>query len=179
MKPHTQKVRLEAVRLHTEEQRSKSEISRQLGVSYTTISTWLKRYKETGKQGLVPNYSDCGKVPVYPQSIIDKAIAYKMNHPDWGAGFILVKLETDIPNTPLPSERRLQQIFKSKNLQPIKSKPPRGKAKWAKKAFDRVQVDAKERLKTADGQDCCYLNFTDEATGSVLGAFVFSLCTNM
>ena len=106
-------------------------------------------------------------------------MAYKENHPNWGAGFILVKLETDIPNTALPSERRLQQIFKSKNLQPKKSKPPRGKAKWAKKAFDRVQVDAKERLKTADGQDCCYLNFTDEATGSVLDAFVFSLCPNM
>jgi len=179
MKPHSQKIRIEAVRLHREEQQSKSEISRQLGVSYKTISTWLKRYKEAGKQGLLPNYSDCGKQPIYSPAIIDKAITYKGHHLEWGAGFILVKLRGDFPNTDLPSERRLQQIFRSKKLQAKKSKPPRGKAKWAKKAFDRVQVDAKERLKTADGKDCCYLNFTDEATGSVLDAFVFPLCSNL
>ncbi|MBK9015301.1 MAG: hypothetical protein IPM82_15270 [Saprospiraceae bacterium] len=49
--------------------------------------------------------------------------------------------------------------------------PPVG-ADWATQAFERVQVDAKERLRTKDGKACCYLNFIDEY-GAELDAFVF------
>lgn len=178
MKPHNQQTRMEAVRLFREEGISKAEISRKLNVSYDSTRSWIKRYEEFGEKGLVPDYSACGRCPRFSQKVIQRALKYKDKHKEWGAPFILVKLEDDFPGEVLPGPRRLQQIFKKEGLQPQRTRLPRGKASWAERPFDRVQVDAKERLKTADGKDCCYLNFTDEHTGSDLDAFVFPLCPN-
>jgi hypothetical protein len=69
----------------------------------------------------------------------------------------------------------LQNYFQKYGVQPKKNKLPKTKGEWAKAPFGRVQVDAKECLTTRDGQSCCYLNFTDEYTGSELDAFVFPL----
>lgn len=178
MKPHNQQLRLEAIRLHQQDI-SIREISRRLGVSTTTISTWVKLYKTYGEKGLKPNYSSNGRSPSFPQAIIKKAIEYKSKHPQWGAPFILIKLEDDFPNEKLPSARWLQKIFHKKELQPKRTILPKGNAGWVSTVFARVQVDAKERLKTADGQNCCYLNFTDEYTGSELDAFLFPLRSNL
>lgn len=179
MQPHNQKVRSEAIRLVKEEKKSMLNVSQQLGVSYTSVRSWVKRYGTLGEKGLLPNYSNNGPVCRFSEQIIEKAIWYKEQHSKWGAPFILIKLEDDFPKQALPSARRLQQIFKEKDLQPKRCRLPKSKGSWATQAFDRVQVDAKERLKTADGQDCCYLNFTDEYTGSELDAFVFPLCSNL
>lgn len=178
MVPHSQQTRLEAVQLHLKEGLSRREVSRRLGVSLTSIRTWIDRYKDSGEAGLIPNYSACGQKPQFSEQIINKAIQYKSDHPAWGAGFIIIKLEDDFPAQDLPGARRLQQIFRQKELQPKRTRLPKAKKQWAKRAFDTVQVDAKERLKTKDGKACCYLNFTDEYTGSVLDAFVFPLCPN-
>jgi transposase len=175
MKAHTQQTRLEAIRLYAEENKSLSWIREELNISYTSLRSWIKRYKSKGEQGLLPNYSACGRSREFSQEVVQRAVDYKKEHEDWGAPFILLKLEDDFARQPLPSVRRLQQIFQQLELQPKKDNLPKGDGKWAKHAFDRVQVDAKERLKTADGQDCCYLNFTDEYTGSVLDAFLFPL----
>lgn len=178
MKPHPQQLRLLAVKLHSEEGLSIREISRRLSVSVPTISEWLDKYKGEGVQGLSTRYHLSGRCVGFNNSIIDKALLYKRQHPQWGAPFILVKLEDDFPGQQLPSARWLQKIFQQKQVQIQRTRLPKGKVNWATKAFDRVQVDAKERLKTADGQACCYLNFTDEYTGSELDAFLFPLCSN-
>lgn len=178
MLPHTQQVRQEAARLFDNEKKSMAEISRQLGVSYNSIRTWIKRYKAEGMKGLLPKYSNCGRISQFSEDVIERAVAYKRSHSQWGAPFILLKLQDDFPDQDFPKARRLQQIFREKDLQPRRSRLPKQQDFWAKQPFDRVQVDAKERLKTADGKDCCYLNFTDEHTGSELDAFIFPLCSN-
>jgi len=179
MQSHNQRKRHEAIRMHMEEGIPMIQVSNQLKVSYKSIREWVRRYKAEGEKGLLPKYSNCGKSTKYDQTIIAKALHHKKKHPEWGAPFILLKLEDEFPQKALPSARRLQQIFKSKKVQKQKDVLPKGEGKWAKAAFDRVQVDAKERLKTKDGQNCCYLNFTDEFTGSDLGAFVFPLRTDL
>lgn len=179
MKAHAYQIRLEAIRLVKEEGKSMLKVSNQLGISYTSLRSWVKSHNLYGEKGLIPNYATCGAPKRFDEQVIELAKSYKGQHPKWGAPFILVKLADDFPNQTLPSVRRLQQIFRQANLQPIRSRLPKSKKVWAKHAFDRVQVDAKERLKTADGQNCCYLNFTDEYTGSVLDAFVFPLCPNV
>lgn len=179
MGPHSQQTRLEAIRLFGDENLSKAAISRRLQVSYTSVRTWLSRYQAQGDQGLIPAYSACGRPAQFSPQVICQALEYKRLHPLWGAPFILLKLADDFPNTQLPKARRLQQLFRREGLQPKRNRFPRGPGKWAKRPFDRVQVDAKELLKTADGQACCYLNFTDEYTGSELDAFVFPLCPNL
>lgn len=177
--PHSQQTRLEALRLVLGEELSKTAICRRLGISRSSLSSWLKRYQAQGEKGLLPNYSACGRRADYSPAVIQKAIAYKGRHALWGAPFILLKLADDFPAEALPTARRLQQIFQVKGLQPSRNRLPKRKRKWAKRPFDRVQVDAKELLKTADSQACCYLNFTDEYTGSDLDAFVFPLCPNV
>lgn len=178
MSPHDQKTRLEVIRLHFEEKESMSKISRNLSISYTSIRLWINRYKKEGEKGLLPKYREKGKPSKFSKEVIDQAIAYKREHPQWGAPFILLKLEDTYTKSSLPKARWLQQIFKRANLQPRKNRLPKSKVKWAKAVFDCVQVDANERLKTADGKACCYLNFVDEYSGSELEAFLFPLCTN-
>lgn len=177
MKPYSSQIRQEAVRLYENGQTKKS-ISEALQVSYKTIRNWLKRYAANSFEGLSPNYSSCGRKQKYAQAIIDRAVWYKKEHPLWGAGFILLKLSEDFPEQELPKVRQIQNYFQKYEVQPKKDKLPKPKGKWATAPFDRVQVDAKECLTLGDGSSCCYLNFTDEYTGSDLDAFVFSLCKN-
>ena len=176
MVAYPQKIRQKAIELH-KSKKTITHISETLKVSYRTIQSWIKNYKKEGEKGLVPKYKNCGHSTLYSDELIEKAISYKTIHPDWGAPFILLKLEDEYGKAKLPSARRLQQIFVKRKVQKQKDRLPRGDGKWAKNVFDRVQVDAKERLKTKDGKDCCYLNFTDEYTGSVLDAFIFPLCS--
>ena len=178
MPPHDQQTRMKVIELHIEEKQSMSKISTDLGISYTCIRTWVKRYKEEGEKGLIPKYDMNSRPSNFSPEVINQAFEYKKVHPKWGAPFIIVKLEDDFPEKLLPKARWLQQLFNREGLQPQKAKLPNPKIKWAKQVFDCVQVDAKERLKTADGKDCCYLNFVDEYSGSELDAFLFPLCSN-
>ena len=178
MPPHDQEIRMKVIHRHLKEKQSMAKISSDLGISYTCIRSWVKRYKEKGEEGLFPKYTLNSRPSKFRQEVLDQAFEYKKTHPKWGAPFILIKLEDDFPKTPLPKTRWLQQLFKRAGLQPQKTKLPEPKIKWAKQVFDCVQVDAKEKLKTADGKDCCYLNFVDEYSGSELDAFLFPLCSD-
>lgn len=176
MKAYELQVRTEAIRLLRESGLFKAEISRRLNISYGSVCEWVKRYEEYGEEGLLPNYSSCGSRPRFSQKAVNAAVKYKRKHQKWGAPFILLKLEDEFSGQLLPKARRLQQIFREKNLQPPRTRLPNGRGDWATEVFERVQVDAKEDLRTADGKPCCYLNFTDEYSGADLDAFVFPLC---
>jgi hypothetical protein len=178
MPAYTQKTRQAAIALY-EQEKTIASISAELKVSYRTVQTWIKNYKALGLKGLVANYGNCGRSSQYASGVIERAVGHKADHPDWGAPFILLKLEDDFPGERLPGARWLQKIFVKRRVQRPKDRLPKGDGKWADKPFARVQVDAKERLRTKDGQACCYLNFTDEHTGSDLDAFVFPLCPDM
>lgn len=176
MTAHTIDIRMEAVRLYFDEHQPVSKISAALNASQGSVRSWVGRFRLGGANGLRPQYAPCGRKPSFQREVFQAAAEMKKAHPQWGAGFILVKLHDLYPHTALPKARRLQQIFRNLGLQPKRAKLPRHVAEWASQPFDRVQVDAKEKLRTADGQPCCYLNFTDECTGSELDAFVFPLC---
>lgn len=176
MRPYSYQIRQEAIRLY-EQGKSQVKISEELRVSYKTVRTWISRYRKLGFPSTLCDYTKCGRKQKYDQSIIDRAVRYKREHPNWGAGFILLKLQDDFPTSALPKQRQLQNYFQKYEVQIKKHKLPKGKADWSKAPFDRVQVDAKECLKTADGLACCYLNYTDEYTGSDLDAFAFPLCS--
>ncbi len=179
MQAHNQEKRMEVIRLYTQEGQPMSKISTELNISYTSVREWIKRYKNKGVIGLVPSYKMNQRPTIYSKEIIEAAVTYKKTHPDWGAPFILIKLKDDFPDLPRPKARWLQQIFKKRGLQAKRNKIPQASNKWAKHVFDRVQVDAKEKMKTMDGQDCCYLNFVDEFSGSELDAFLFPLCSSL
>ena len=153
------------------------DISRDLGISYSTVLGWLKRYKAEGLQGLCLRYDRCGGSHRVSQFIKDKCVEMKAEHPTWGGAYIRMKLCKAYPDHDVPSARQLQRYFQAAGLVELQTRLPRarGSGDWAKRPLYRVQVDAKEQIKTEDGNWCSYLTFTDEHSGATLEGLVFPL----
>lgn len=156
----------------------KSLISRELEIDYDTVLGWCKRFKEEGEAGLYPRYSNCGLKKGASNPIKDRVVALRGLHTDWGAGYIRVNLLREYPGEAIVRPRQIQRWIFEAGLGKKKTKLPPVPTDWASKPLYRVQVDAKEQLKTKDGKPCCYLNFIDESTGAALDAFVFPLWAN-
>ncbi|MBK9015083.1 MAG: helix-turn-helix domain-containing protein [Saprospiraceae bacterium] len=174
MKAHDYETRLQAIhRWQTGEK--KSDISRALDVDYHTLLLWIRRFESEGLPGIKVKYDSCGRKPMTSEQILERTKRLRQTHQDWGGGYIRLNLLREFPQATVPGERQLQrQLLKAGLNKPRTKLPPVG-ADWATQAFERVQVDAKERLRTKDGKACCYLNFIDEYTGAELDAFVFPL----
>jgi hypothetical protein len=172
---HSQQTRKKAIDMNLAGKK-KSLISRELGVDYDTLLGWLKRDKESPGTGLVTRYQNCGRKHSTGTSIKEAAIAFRKQHPEWGAGYIRLNLERGFPGEKVPGTRHIQRWLKAAGLQSMRTKLPPMPVEWAKKPLERVQVDAKECLVTQDGNPCCYLNYVDERTGAALDGFVFPLC---
>ena len=177
MKAHDFATRSEIIRRH-EDQQSAISISHSLKVSYSSVRQVIKRYRQAGEAGLATGYARCGRRATYSPQVLDLALGMKRQHPAWGAPYILLRLREALPSAALPGARRLQQVFRQQALHPHRTSRRCGSGRWAAQPLECVQVDAKERLVTADGRSCCYLNFVDEFTGSELDAFVFPLCAH-
>jgi transposase len=174
MRAHNHETRQEAIR-RWQAGEKKSDISRRLEVDYNTLSGWVKRFQAEGLAGLKVKYSGCGRKQAAPAQVVERAKELRKAHPDWGGGYIRLNLLRELPGEKVPGERQLQRQLSEAGLGVRRTKLPSVAADWARKAFERVQVDAKERLRTLDGRECCYLNFIDEYTGAELEAFVFPL----
>ncbi len=175
MQAHSYDVRRKAIELWKGGQ-TKADISRHLGVDYDTLLGWLKRYDQEGEQGLSLRYERCGRKPRVEISPVEaKALELIGKHKEWGAGYVRVHLLREFPGEQIPQPRQIQRWIAKSGVRPKHTKLPPVDADWASKPLERVQVDAKERLRTKDGKECCYLNFTDEHTGAELDAFVFPL----
>ena len=179
MKPHSNDVRQKAIALW-QSGRKKSEISRQLGVDYDTLLGWIKRFSQEGASGLNLHYACCGRSRRYndQSQVRIRALELMGRHKHWGAAYLHLNLQREFPQEKLPKPRQLQRWVAQAGIRQKGTRLPTEQAQWARHAFERVQVDAKERLVTRDGRECCYLNFTDEYTGAALDAFVFPLGPN-
>ena len=155
--------------------KKKSVIARQLGVDYDTLLGWTKRFKAEGAAGVTLRYNRCGSRSHFSEAVHEQALALRRAHPCWGASYIQLHLLQEFEAAQVPSPRQVQRWLVSAGLHTPATRLPRDRATWASYPLERVQVDAKEQLQTADGQPCCYLNFTDEHSGAVLDAVVFPL----
>ncbi len=172
MRAHNHETRQEAIRRWQAGEKI-SGISRALEVDYNTLLGWIKRFQSEGLPGLQVKYGCCGRKPMASEQVVERAKLLRQTHPDWGGGYIRLNLLRDLPGEKVPGERQLQRQLSEAGLGVRRTKLPSVAADRARRAFERVQVDAKERLRTRDGKECCYLNFIDEYTGAELDAFVF------
>ena len=174
--PHSLALRREVIQRYESGQR-RIDISQDLDLSYRTICQWIKCYKTQGEASFKYHYDKCGSKSRVSQQVKQESIALKKDHPSWGAAYIRIQLAKKYPNSYLPGARQLQRYFCSAGVNQIQQIRPRAKGAgdWANHPFYRVQADAKEQLKTADGKPCSYLTYTDEHSGGVLDAFVFPL----
>jgi hypothetical protein len=177
MQAHSHSTRQKAYEMwKTGEKRS--QISRLLKVDYDTLLIWCKRFSESKEDGLQLQYKNCGRKTDLENPIRKRAIELRILNSDWGAEYIRLNLEREFQGQRIVQPKQIRIWLSQADLQIRKTKLPPVKAEWTTKPMERVQVDAKERLKTKDGKDCCYLNYIDENTGAALDAFVFPLCKN-
>jgi transposase len=165
-------LRQQMARLHAEGHRL-TEIAVQLEVRYRTLRSWWRRYCREGEAGLRPHYERCGPRGPRAPAVHAAALALKREHPTWGAGLIRLELARQLPRDTVPQARALQRWFRAAGLQRPRAQPPPVVRQRGREAHAVWQVDAKERLRLADGSGASVLTVTDEATGALLGLTPF------
>jgi len=150
-------------------------LSHRYGMSYNTVRTICIRYNELGEAGLISRYSNCGRLQVAGAERSFRLVRLlKHLHPTWGIGYILVRIQLAYPYLVLQSERHYQRrLSDGKSALPKPQLPSPAPIDRSRLAHDTWQIDAKERIEMADGQERCFLNITDEKTAALLKTMGF------
>lgn len=154
---------------------SLARIADNLGLSYWTVRTIWRRYRERGEAGLKPDYERCKQSgPRSSRLVYRAACRLKRAHPRWGAGLIRVLIERKWPEEVVPHERTLQRWFRAAGLQPGRQRRTPGENRARGQAPHEVwEMDAKEHIGLANGEEVSWLLISDEKSGAQLDATVF------
>lgn len=157
-------------------------ISAQSAVSYNSVKRLINSYKKEGASSLIPKYGNCRPKRSYESERSYRLVRLcKHYHPQWGVEYILMRLKAQYPDLKLcvgrVYERRLQTDQARTYVSYAKNPPLQYsyRIEAARLPHDTWQIDGKEQLRTLDGQAACYLTVSDEKTGCLLAANVFSL----
>lgn len=154
------------------------KISQELNISYSTVRRIWKNFKQNGKEGLKPQYHNCGpKGPKYAK-FQRVALMLKKKYSEWGADFILTIFEDRYSDEKLPSVRTIHKWFKDHKLNRPRRQKPEEEEQEVLEVHDCWQIDAKENIALKDGSHSCYLTTVDVKSGIALEAPVFPLKTN-
>ncbi|MCP4131629.1 MAG: helix-turn-helix domain-containing protein [bacterium] len=155
-----------------------SFLARVFKVNRGTIYSFIKREASEGIDGLRPNYDKCGKSRPYENEFIFRAVrCLRTWHPAWGAEKIRAEMLRIRPGLQLPHYRTFNRWFhwNGQKEMLLKSKLPKPKSRQARRLHEGWQIDAKEEMTIADHSKNCWLNITDEYSGTVIDPCVFSL----
>jgi transposase len=155
-----------------------STLARTFGVSRRSVYSFINRAKSSsGEEALRTHYANCGKPRPTAQDFIFRAVrCLRTWHPDWGSEKIRAEMLSMRPDLELPHYRTFTRWFHwNGQISPtIRSRLPKATAPAATRLHECWQVDAKEELSIADGSCNCWLNITDESSGTVIQPPVFS-----
>lgn len=145
------------------------EIAQDLGYSYWGVRKIWRRYRDQQEAGLHPAYrSGPGPIRKRPE-VYAQAMAWKKEHPTWGAGLIRSLLLQQWTLEEVPSERTLQRWWQREGLN---RRPRRG----VKQRQDRAQeVHEVWQMDGVEGGKWSWVTVTDEHSGAVLGGRLFPL----
>jgi transposase len=166
-------LRQELVRCHQQGE-TLAALADRLQIPPSTVRNWWQRFRREGDAGLHTRYQRCGpQGPKAEPAVHQAALAMKREHPTWGAGLIRLELQKQFPDLALPKVRAIQRWFQKAGLQPPRTKRPAMERPRAREPHEVWEIDAKERLRLADGSGSSVLSVTDEASGALLGATPF------
>ena len=152
-----------------------AKISEDLSLTYSNVRSIWGRYQKEGELGLQTCYSNCGKPKPSPDNVVYRASLWlKHLHSQWGAPRIHAGLQSRYGSN-IPTIRTLNRWYKDAQLTKPQSKINRVVIGKSTAVHNIWQVDAKENLTLADGQQCCYLTIVDEKSGAWLASLVFPL----
>jgi transposase len=154
---------------------SNAQVAEQLNLSLGTVKELWKRYRLKGDTGLATNQKNSGRcVDSHSELTYRLVRLIKHIHDTWGVPYILIQIKEKFPDLKLDSIRQYQRrLFEASGELPPNSLPPALIAEKARIAHDLWEIDAKERQKTLDGIDACYLTIADKGTGSLIAAKAF------
>ena len=149
------------------------QIAREMALSYDSVRAIWRHWETHGK--LAPNYEACRQTgPRKPRAVVECALAMKREHRRWGAGLIRLLLSEEFEAHELPSERSLQRWFRQAGLGRAPAAQQRTPVvKRGQTVHEVWAVDAKEKVKLADGRYASWLTISDEASGAILHAEAF------
>lgn len=151
-----------------------AQIAATLRVKERSVEHLCKRYQARGEEGLSTGYSQCGpKQIAFDADIQQAALQMRREHPRWGGGLIRLQLMAQGAERALPSVRTLQRWFAAAGLTPARRIRPPVERTRGQEPHAVWEVDAKERMRLADGSGTSVLDVTDEASGALVGAEVF------
>lgn len=145
------------------------EIAQDLGYSQWGVRKIWRRYRDHQEAGLRPAYRR-GPGPIRKRpEVYAQAIAWKREHPTWGAGLIRSLLLQQWSPEEVPSERTLQRWWQREGLN---RRPRRG----VHQRKDRAQeVHEVWQMDGVEGGEWSWVTVTDEHSGAVLGGRLFPL----
>lgn len=149
------------------------QIVEELGYPITVLGARkiYKAFEKEGEAGLLTGWSRSGRRPVYDQSVKDRV--NELRRGTRGAPYIHSVLVSQGGATAVPSERTIQQWWRSAGT----NRPKKGKTKTERqndvKAHDIWEVDAKEQMPIQTGALTTWMNVADKGTGADLFAEVF------
>ena len=152
------------------------ELSRTHHVSRGSIYSFIRREQQDGKKGLLPRYHNCGTARPGAQELVYRAVrCFRTWHPGWGAEKIRAELVRLRPDLHVPHYRTINRwLHWNGQLEtPLRSQPPPSPVRQSSALHQGWQIDAKEELRLADGSRNCWLNITDEHSGTVISPAVF------
>ena len=164
--------RKQIVQLH-QSGKSLRAIAESLPYSYDGVCKIWRRFKDKGWEGLEASYRNCGRKPVFGQSIKDLISAEKTGKQ--GAPYIRSILLEAHPDLRIPHERTIQRWWRKAGINRPRGKRPQKDHSWTRLTHHTWQIDGKEQVTLANGQDVCWINIADEATGTLLQSSVFPL----
>lgn len=170
--PLSSVLRLEIVQARASENLSYRDLATRYKVNYHTVRNLCIGYTEYGESALIADYSGCGRpISKEREKVYRLVRLVRHYHPGWGVPYIITRISVAYPNLKLQSnrtyQRRLKKDCPNPNLPPAQV-PREPIINDVRQAHDEWQIDAKEQLKSRDGQDYSYLNITDTCTHALL-----------
>jgi transposase len=142
-------------------------------ISERTVRHLVRRFAQRGQPGVVPDYARCATKPsATANTLFEKVVHMRQQHPTWGAGLIRVLLQEEQEEA--PSERTLQRWLQRAAVSPAPSgRRPTSDASRARHPHETWQMDAADQIRLARGQLASWLRLADECSGAVLQTTVF------
>jgi transposase InsO family protein len=157
-----------------------TELSQFYGVSRKTVYKWTQRYQQKGSAGLQEHSRAPHQHPNQTATeIIERIIAAKLQHQNWGPEKLIARLSQDDPTTPWPAPSTAGLWLKRNGL--VRSRRYRRRTPADPQTPTMGQcpnavwsADFKGQFQTQDGKYCYPLTITDHHSRYVLACRALS-----
>jgi hypothetical protein len=150
-----------------------AQIAREVGRPYDSVCKVWTLYRREGR--ITPNYQNCGrKQKQASRRVVRAALWLKRAHPGWGGRLIRTLIGQKWADEYVPDERTLQRWFRQAGVHSRRQgRKPHQRVKRGQTAHAVWEMDSKQTVVLANGEEVSWLLMSDEASGAMLHGTVF------